>query len=341
MAIGLGFLSLVLYLSGIFIWLTPLPFLYAFARGGRLKGSLAFLVALLFLLILYHWLLPTVAERWGVQRAMEIFFWLPGLELSSDQKWVQVSSYGVFYFGFYALMGILLGEFERKQFSVSRLIGQTAFIQVFGVLLWLFWHVHGDWSGFVKNLENFFIQVLNLATQGTPPNEEVAAFFQFIKSHASQIAAYGVRLLPGVMINTLLFVLWLNVVVARKFLAKQAVFSKLGSLRQWRLPFAGVWAVILLALLYFADVYGLHSEFLKFLALNGFILFALLYFFQGLAIAAFYNSRWTFSPLLRLVLLVILVLLIQPIGIGLLLMIFGFFDSWFDFRKLVAKPKAG
>jgi hypothetical protein len=295
----------------------------------------AIATAILVLAVFYLGLIPWVEKAFGRETVFEIFFWLPGMIPELAEKGLTPAVWGISYYLFYAALGALLGEFESRNYSLNRLMGEVVALMALLLLVWLAWYARGDFSALVRGLEGYFTQLIHALLQVPQPNEEVQAQFQFLKERAPQIAAYTVRLLPGMLLNLILFVTWLNLVVSRRIFFKDLLFPALGAMRRWRLPFFVVWLVIGAAFLLIADQYLLHVGWLKFSALNAFLLFALIYFFQGLAIMVFYSVRWALSPMIRFLLYAILVLFFQPIG--LLLMAFGFFDSWFDFRRLTPK----
>jgi uncharacterized protein YybS (DUF2232 family) len=164
---------------------------------------------------------------------------------------------------------------------------------------------------------------------------EVQQQLILLDTHKESIAYYATRLIPGMVICTAIFVIWLNVVVAQKIFYRDGVFPNLVSLRTWRLPFVYVWILIGVAGLLLLDVYIFKINIFKMAALNVFLIFALIYFFQGLSILAFFSQRWAVSPLIKIGFYVLFFLFFQPLGF--LLLAFGFFDSWFDFRKLSSK----
>jgi predicted membrane protein DUF2232 len=333
--ISCGILSLLLYLSGIFIWLTPLPILYAYKKGRWSRGLLAMSIALLCLLALYKLLIPWATVQWGSAKVFEFFFWVPGISAAPSQNSTDPMVFGISYYTYFGVMGALLGEFEQGDYGMTRLVAQTTGILMVGLLLWLFWYTHGDILGLIHDLETYFVDLMKELTKAPANNEDIQAQLALLQAHLPRIAYYTVHLLPSMVVNSTLFVIWLNVVVARKLFQKEIFFPGLGPLRQWRLSFMGVWIVIGVALLFLLDVYVLHVGYLKLVALNTFVIFALIYFFQGLAIVVFYTLRWSLSPLIRMMLYAILLLFFQPVG--LLLVAFGFFDSWFDFRRLTPK----
>lgn len=332
----MGLISLALYLSGIAVWLTPLPILYAYRKGKQLKGLVAILIPTALLLLVYEGLVPYVSESFGAEQALKFLFWVPGIGLATPGSAWNPAIFGIVYYLFFALIGALLGEFEPQRYRMTHLVGQTAGILALCLLSWLLIYTFGHWTGFIQGLETYFVRLLEEVTKVPPGNEEMELQWSLLRSNAPSIAFYAVRLMPAMIFNMLIFVVWLNVVVARRlFGAKAAWFHSVGNLHRWRFPFAGVWILIACALLLALDVYVVKGEILRLVAINAFLVFGLIYLFQGLAIFAFYLGRWNLSPMLRLLFYSILVLFFQPLSF--LLVAFGFFDSWFDFRRLQKK----
>lgn len=330
----LGALSLLLYLSGFLVWLTPLPLLYAYKKGGRNAGLWSIGVAVICLFLLYFGVLPLLGSNLEGSKALASFFWVPGMG-PEEAPGLTPSVYGISYYAFYGLIGVLLGETERRATDITQLIGKTLGFLMLGLVIWLFWQVKGNWGGMVSGLEQYFIYMIAEITKVPGANPDVQNQLALLSQHKETIAHYAVRLLPAMIINSAIFIIWLNIVVARKLFFRETMFIKLGSLRVWHVPFIIVWAVIGIAGLLFADVYLIHTNLLKIFSINALIVFSLVYFFQGLSIVAFYSQRWSLSPLVRIIFYFIFLLFFQPLAV--LMLAFGFFDSWFDFRKLTPK----
>jgi len=335
-AVWLGLISLALYLSGLLVWLTPLPILYAYRKGRQLKSLVAILIPIALLWLVYEGLVPYFSENYGAEQALKFFFWVPGLGLATPGSSWNPAVFGIVYYLFFALLGALLGEFEAQRYRMTRLVGQTVGIVTLCLVSWLLLYSAGHWTAFIQGMETYFVRLLEEVSKTPQGNEEMELQWSLIRSNAPSIAFYAVRLLPAMIINMLIFVVWLNVVVARRmFGAKLAWFDSVGNLHRWRFPFVGVWILIGFALLLVLDIYVVKGEALRLLAINAFLVFGLIYLFQGLAIVAFYLGRWNMSPMLRLLFYSVLVLFFQPLSF--LLVAFGFFDSWFDFRRLQKK----
>lgn len=133
-------------------------------------------------------------------------------------------------------------------------------------------------------------------------------------------------LIPGGLVALTALSIWIYFVMLRSWLLKQGFTKAFGPLRQWRSSEKTVWALIavLTALI-------LGHEPAKVPALNALIVIATVYLFQGIAILVFFLRKRKFPALARLGgYLVILVFFKQ---VAMLLVVAGFFDVWFDFRK--------
>jgi hypothetical protein len=326
-----GGLAVLLYLSGLLLWLTPVPFLYSFKKRGRETAWAGLFFGLLLLGGLYYGLVTWVSAHFGWEQAQQYLFWLPGIGLAAGDPWLP-GGYGLPYFFFYGLMGVLLGRWEDSDKTPTTLVAKVVGVLAVGVACWVLWRSGGSLSSVSSGIEAYFQvllqQMLKAPTQGAPELQDQMAVLQ---SYGPAITYYAVRLIPGMILAMAILVAWLNIVVSRRLFWKDLFFEKLGFLKNWRLPFGFVWALIGTALLLIADIYLLKINYLKLFAFNAFIIFGLIYFFQGLAILAFYNQRWALPPLVRLVFYLLFFIFFQPLCF--ILLAVGFFDSWFDFRK--------
>jgi len=333
----LGLLTSLLYVTGLFIWLTPLPIIYGFKKGGGDVGVLSLGVALLALLGLYYGIIPAVVQAYGYESATRIFFLVPGIAYASTEEWNPLA-YGLPYFGFYGAIGLMLGKWEDRRESITSLAGRSLLFLSLGALVFLVWQVGGSWQESINGLETYSKEVFNQMILSNQGQEQLKEQLAVAKEYQDRIIYYAVRVLPGFFVSLILFIIWLNVVAARKVFIKETLFKGLGSLSDWRLSFTCVWILIAFGGLFFGDLYIFKTNFLKILAINGFIVLGLLYFFQGLAILAFFSKQWSLSSPIKLLFFLVFFMcsyIIVPLLLG-----FGLFDSWFDFRKMAMKdPK--
>lgn len=331
-----GGLAVLLYLSGLLLWLTPVPLLFAWKKKGPRAAWGGMLFGLILLGVLYLGLVPWVSGQLGWEKAQQYLFWLPGVGVATGNVWLP-GAFGLPYYFFYGLMGILLGLWEPRDKTPTLLVAKVVGILSVAVSFWVFWRSGGSLSGLIGSIEGYFQdllgQMLKTPAEGAPELRDQMAVLQ---SYGPTLIYYAVRLIPGMILAMAIFVAWLNIIVSRRLFWKDLFFEKLGSLKHWQLPFGFVWALIGVALLLVADIYLFKINYLKLFAFNAFIVFGLIYFLQGLAILAFYNQRWSLPPIVRLVFYLLFFIFFQPFSI--ILLAVGFFDSWFDFRKITPRP---
>jgi uncharacterized protein YybS (DUF2232 family) len=305
LVVGIG-TTLVFFFSLLFIPImgffssifTPLPTLLGFYRWGSPEGYRIPMGAALFTWIILSCL--------GIARMMTYF-----LEM--------------------VLLGFFLGEGMRRQWSVERTIA-SASLFVFAIGSMLFLLVHGGLSGeFFRNFEeSLFVAISETIKQYQDLFSEKHLSEQKIR----HLAAIMVRLIPGVALASTLIVAWLNLLVARRFCQLHRLpLPSWQEWSHWRSPEFLVFGVIISGFMLL-----LPGGVLQILALNGLIVLATIYFFQGLAIVVFYFDRWKIPPFFRGILYFFL-LVQQFTTLGMVFM--GFFDVWFDFRRLSKKSTSG
>jgi uncharacterized protein YybS (DUF2232 family) len=139
---------------------------------------------------------------------------------------------------------------------------------------------------------------------------------------------YGlVRVLPAITLVSAVFIAWTNLLLVRPLLRYRALACPdFGRLTQWKSPEYLVWGVIACGVLMV-----LAGRDLKLLALNGIIVFMVIYFFQGIAIVSYYFEKKRLPRFLKFFIYSMIAmqqfLLLVVIGIG-------FFDVWLNLRKL-------
>ncbi len=225
------------------------------------------------------------------------------------------------------LTGYILGEILEQQVSIEKTIGYTvgATLGICFLLLIVYTAFTGQSllavvSDYVeKNLE-FSLQLyseMGLSEEKTG----------LISSRLDMIVYYLTRMLPALLTVMMTVIAWVNTLLIRKILKKEGIsFSWLGTLNRWRTVDHLVWAVILCSLLTLLPHKGAVLS-----AWNGLFLLMLVYFFQGIAVLAFYFDKKGFPVLLRIFFYSLIV--IQQVLV-LLVIGLGFFDTWLNFRKL-------
>jgi uncharacterized protein YybS (DUF2232 family) len=127
-----------------------------------------------------------------------------------------------------------------------------------------------------------------------------------------------------------LFILVNLLVLYRRFTQLRGELLPAGDLKEWKVPEALVWCFIMSGFALFLPAeWGLRTY-----ALNLFLVSAALYFFQGLAVIAYFFHH-THVPLFLRGLVYVLIVFEQILAI--LVVGLGLFDLWGDFRHLKKK----
>jgi len=136
-----------------------------------------------------------------------------------------------------------------------------------------------------------------------------------------------VRITPGLVFVATIFISWSNLLMARSlFRTNRFFYPNFGDLNRWEAPEWLVWVAIGSGFFLL-----LPTSFFRFLGLNGLIIIMLVYFFQGIAILAFYFEKKRFPKLVRTIVYSFIAL--QQFLLIIVIMV-GFFDLWIDFRRM-------
>lgn len=137
--------------------------------------------------------------------------------------------------------------------------------------------------------------------------------------------------LPAIFGSGLLMIAWTTIVLGNVLLPVIGRPQPWPSYRYWKLPDILIWAVIIASL-----SVVIPNKTVQIAGWNCLLLLATLYFFQGLAIAAYYLHSWKLPTFFRVVLYLMLVL--QTFGTVLLIVV-GIIDVWFDMRRLSSQKQ--
>jgi uncharacterized protein YybS (DUF2232 family) len=144
-----------------------------------------------------------------------------------------------------------------------------------------------------------------------------------------QVEALLQSLLPGLMVNNMALVAWLNVVLSRQLIFLGGGGEADPPLYHWSAP---EWLIFVLLGAGFLLLVPLAGA--RFLGLNLLIVVAVLYFGQGVAVVATWFQRLGLPRLLRMIGYPLLFL--NPFFFVIITL--GLMDLWLDFRRL-HKPK--
>lgn len=231
------------------------------------------------------------------------------------------------YFFELLLLGTLLGAGMRKGWSVTRVVAEAA-IKVFAFGALVFWLAHrhaegGLWGHLEDQIRAVIVAFLEQAhpeaVHGTALSDEINVWIALLA-----------RLFPGVAMGTTIVCAWLTLYLSRKVLVRRSVpLPPWPSWALWSAPDYLVWAVIAAGFLMLASSFGA-----KVVGANMVVALGAVYLLQGLAITAYYFSRWRVPNLVQ-AFSYTLIFLQQFVSLAVALM--GFFDTWFDFRRMKKK----
>lgn len=239
----------------------------------------------------------------------------------------------VFLFGMLGL-GFFMGEFFERRLPLEKSVGYACGAVVmagfFALMIYANMMNVGimDWvTGYIsKNLE----MSAALYEKMGMPEESI----RMLENSITEITYVLVRILPSLFFAGLLFAGWLNVLIARGVLKRlQMACPDFGPLDQWKAPDFLVWAVIAGIIMVLIPHAGV-----KVLGVNALVVLMTIYFFQGIAVIAFYFEKKGVPRLLRGVIYAFIAiqqfLLLLVVGLG-------FFDVWANFRRLENAPADG
>ncbi len=230
------------------------------------------------------------------------------------------------------LIGIFLCVLFEKKFPVEAVVVLTCLIVLISGATGLFLYSLTLGQGVGALLSAYVMRSLELTMalykSAGLPDESVRIFSESLK----EIHYVLVRITPALITTMTMIVVWANLLMARPiFTVSGLPVPDFGRLNEWRTPEVLIWPVICCG-----GILLLPLGSLKMVGLNVLIILLTVYFFQGIAIVSFYFNRKQFPKIARFLLygLIFIQQLLLMVVIA-----FGFFDTWLDFRKLNKKPE--
>jgi uncharacterized protein YybS (DUF2232 family) len=259
--------------------------------------------------------------RYGVARGMSV----AALALAILLLWGG-AQLGYVYSIFVLLIGLVFFSLGRIRVLETLVLGIAAIVfTAFSALLFI---LYGSWRAIVhdvsETLNSSLMSAVEMHEKMGFPQESIAV----LKERTPEIAQTILHLLPAAAFVSLgLIVLFNIVLLCRRFPERRPDWLTLVSLREWKAPDFLVWGVIASGFALFIP--GLES--VKAIAANLLLVFSACYFFQGLAIIAFYFNKNNVPRFVRAVVYLFIVFqqIFTMIVVGL-----GLFDLWVDFRRL-------
>ncbi len=198
-------------------------------------------------------------------------------------------------------------------------------------LSWLiFWTVYGvivgsnPYTSLQTMLDTTLNQVLTIYQSSTDLPADVS---YNLKQIIETIQGLVPKILPGLLVSSILVTVWLNLVVSVRILRQfRPATLTWPRYKKWQLPDQLVWLAIAAVVLSIVDNAALNN-----IGYSLAIVVLMLYLFQGLAIMVHFFDRFNVPAFLRIILYALLTL--QSYGL-LLLSLIGLADVWLNIRKL-------
>ena len=238
----------------------------------------------------------------------------------------------VLFFGELLLIGFVMGELMARQWPLEKTVAAVCVAVVIAGLGGLLVSSLGTGQGLLTPLSEGVRYHLELSLQLYQQMGLSQDQLHFLESSMEGIQQVLVGMMPALVIGSTLMVTWISLLAARGVCQRRGLpFPDYGALNRWKAPELMVWGVIGSGVLLLVPTLAA-----KMVGLNGLVVFMVIYFFQGMAVVAFFFQKKQIPRLARMVLygLIAVQQLVMLAVIGV-----GFFDTWFNFRKL-GKPLA-
>ncbi len=236
-------------------------------------------------------------------------------------------AFNTLYFGSLLMTGFFLGEFIEKHLSIEKIMLYTG-IAVLGscvaiLLIYSFTHT----QGIEQIISNYISRYQALSSGLFSESAQLYPEMQIDQQMLEKASSLFIIIFPGIFINSYLTMVWINILLIKKILLKKGIHVKtIENLNQWKAPDYFVFGVIALSVSIFLPV-----DVLKYFAVNCLIILMFVYFFQGIAVASFFFQKKSVPFALRFFFYILIA--IQPFFMFLVIG-FGLFDTWINFRKL-------
>lgn len=238
----------------------------------------------------------------------------------------------VLFFGELLLIGFAMGELMARQWPLEKTVAAVCVAVMIAGLAGLLASSLGTGQGLLTTLSEGVRYHLELSLQLYQQMGLSEDQLHFLESSIEGIQQVLVGMMPALVIDSTLMVTWISLLAARGVCQRRGLpFPDYGALNRWKAPELMVWGVIGSGVLLLVPTLAA-----KVVGLNGLAVFMVIYFFQGMAVVAFFFQKKQIPRLARMVLygLIAVQQLVMLAVIGV-----GFFDTWFNFRKL-GKPLA-
>jgi len=230
---------------------------------------------------------------------------------------------------FVAVAGLLFVLLGRIRAIEGLVVGTASVIFLGAVTLLRFFY--GSWSSMLQEIKASLTDSLMAAVRAYEKMDVPQENLNLLKERAPEMAEVIVQLLPAMAFLGMAVIVLFNVLsVCRRFPDRRSQWLAGDTLREWKAPDALVWGLIFCGFIVFIPGF----ETFNLVAVNLLLVIIACYFFQGLAIVAYFFHKNNVPRIFRGV--IYLFIAFQQIC-TLLVAGLGLFDLWGDFRRLNKK----
>ena len=293
---ALLFAALVPFFGSVLLFLSPLPILYYYFRLGRMRGLAVVASSVLLATVI----LVLLGHR-------------PNLAIVATIVY----------------SGIMIAEVLKKNYSLNKSVGSAAAALFVAMVAFIaFGAFRAGLSPFQmieRHLTNLIRENVKIYGQLNIPEDQI----RLVSENVPQIAGFFTEIFPALLLASAIIAVFVNVFLLHRLLGRTGiVFPGFGDLALWKAPEKLVWVLIAAGGMLLAPL-----DILNTVAMNLLIICCLLYLFQGLSIAGFFFRTKKVPPAFRW--FFYFLILIQQYMV-ILVIAFGLFDLWVDFRKRIS-----
>ena len=236
-------------------------------------------------------------------------------------------AFNVIYFGTLLVTGFFLGEFIEKHLPVEKIVLYASLATAGSLLAALFIYSLSQGKGIHELITGYITQSRALSEQLFKESSQLYPQMNIKPEDAKELGQLLAGIFPGILINSYLTMVWINILLIKRLLkTKNIVVQSIENLTRWKAPFMLIFGVIACSIILF-----LVPGPLKFVAINCLTILMFIYFFQGIAVVSYFFKKKKAPFALKFFIYILIA--IQPLFLTLVIG-FGLFDTWANFRKI-------
>lgn len=329
-------LTLGLFFSRPFIYLTPLPLVYFLFRQGRSSLPSVVLPGLALIIITYTLGFGTIVSLYEKHPSLLWLLPIPMMEFASFLPQSTIAIVGIFYFVLFLWVGVTIHAALASPQNTYRIVlwslVLTATVSGLIMLALIFPHA----QTVMTSLHDYLAKALEEFMIAQRESGLALGDIMDLKSNLSEHLSDAIYMMPFAFFLSLTFLFVLNLIMAKRFFTN--FFGQLTQINftLFAMPFFAVWFVVTLIAFLLANKLVLNNKVLFFANVNVLLVMATLYFFQGLAIIFHLMDKWQVFGFMRFAILIFLMiaLSVEIRFVSLAIVGLGFFDAWLDVRKI-------